>query len=431
SADVREVLDTCRVVVQSHRSSIHSYVISMARQASDVLAVKLLLKETGVSWDVPVAPLFETLDDLERAPQVLQNLLSQSAYRERINHRQEVMIGYSDSAKDAGTLAASWAQYQAQELLAAVARDYNTHLTFFHGRGGTVGRGGGPSHHAILAQPPGSVMGSIRVTEQGEMIRWKFGLPQIACQTLEWYLAAMLEVTQAPAPQPAVEYRSLIESLAAQGVSAYRDVVRGNPEFVPYFRQITPEGELARLPLGSRPAKRKASGGVESLRAIPWIFAWMQIRLMLPAWLGSDVALASGLESDKARLQAMYQDWPFFRVYINMLEMVLAKTDASIAEHYEQRLCTDQDSLALGASLRSRLSQVIAVVNELKDQSKLLASEPAIERSLAIRDPYTDPLHFLQAELMHRLRQEQAEPSAEQALMVSMAGIAAGMRNTG
>lgn len=431
SADVREVLDTCRVVAQSHRSSIHSYVISMARQASDVLAVKLLLKETGVSWDVPVAPLFETLDDLERAPQVLQNLLSQSAYRERINHRQEVMIGYSDSAKDAGTLAASWAQYQAQELLAAVARDYNTHLTFFHGRGGTVGRGGGPSHHAILAQPPGSVMGSIRVTEQGEMIRWKFGLPQIACQTLEWYLAAMLEVTQAPAPQPAVEYRSLIESLAAQGVSAYRDVVRGNPEFVPYFRQITPEGELARLPLGSRPAKRKASGGVESLRAIPWIFAWMQIRLMLPAWLGSDVALASGLESDKARLQAMYQDWPFFRVYINMLEMVLAKTDASIAEHYEQRLCTDQDSLALGASLRSRLSQVIAVVNELKDQSKLLASEPAIERSLAVRDPYTDPLHFLQAELMHRLRQEQAEPSAEQALMVSMAGIAAGMRNTG
>ncbi len=431
SADVKEVLETCKVIAQSHHSSIHSYVISMARHASDVLAVKLLLKESGVSWELPVAPLFETLDDLERAPQVLHNLLSQSDYRKAINHRQEVMIGYSDSAKDAGTLAASWAQYQAQELLAAVARDYKTHLTFFHGRGGTVGRGGGPSHHAILAQPPGSVMGSIRVTEQGEMIRWKFGLPQIACQTLEWYLAAMLEVTQAPAEQPAVEYRSLIESLAGQGVESYRAVVRGDTQFVPYFRQITPEGELARLPLGSRPAKRKASGGVESLRAIPWIFAWMQIRLMLPAWLGSDAALAQGLVQDKERLQGMYRDWPFFRVYINMLEMVLAKTDAGIAEYYERRLCNDQDSLKLGDSLRERLHQVIDVINEMKGQASLLASEPGIERSLAVRDPYTDPLHFLQAELMHRLRHTDSEPSAEQALMVSMAGIAAGMRNTG
>lgn len=431
SAEVREVLETCRVVADSHRDAIHSYVISMARQASDVLAVKLLLKESGVERDVPVAPLFETLDDLERAPKVMSQLLSDASYRERVSQRQEVMIGYSDSAKDAGTLAASWAQYKAQELLASVAADYGVHLTFFHGRGGTVGRGGGPSHHAILAQPPGSVLGSIRVTEQGEMIRWKLGLPQIACQTLEHYLAAVLEVTQAPAAKPAPEFRSLVESLAAIGVESYRETVRGNPDFVPYFRQITPEGELSRLPLGSRPAKRKASGGVESLRAIPWIFAWMQIRLMLPAWLGSDRALAQGLEKDTQRLQQMLTDWPFFRVYIDMLEMVLAKTDSAIAEYYEQRLCDDPDSLALGASLRERLGQVIDSVNTLKGQSKLLAGEPRIERSLAVRDIYTDPLHFLQAELMHRLRSTEADPQTERALMVSMAGIAAGMRNTG
>ena len=431
SAETREVLETCKVVAQSHSDSIHSYVISMARQASDVLAVKLLLKESGLVGEIPVAPLFETLDDLERAPDVLRALLGNEQYRQQIAHRQEIMIGYSDSAKDAGTLAASWAQYQAQELLAAVAKDYDVHLTFFHGRGGTVGRGGGPSHHAILAQPPGSVMGSIRVTEQGEMIRWKYGLPQIACQHLELYLAAMLEVTQAPEAAPAPEFRSMVESLAKVGVTAYRDVVRGNPGFVPYFRQVTPEGELSRLPLGSRPAKRKADGGVESLRAIPWIFAWMQIRLMLPAWLGSDVALAQGIEKDLDRMRQMIRQWPFFRVYIDMLEMVLAKTDAQVAEYYESRLCEDPESLALGQSLRGRLVEVIDLVNQLKDQSKLLEQEPQIERALALRDPYTDPLHFLQAELMRRLRTSDQEPAAEQALMVSMAGIAAGMRNTG
>ena len=204
SAESAEVLATCAVVANSPASEIQSYVISMARQASDVLAVKLLLKESGVNRAVPVSPLFETLDDLERAPRVLGALLALPAYREMIGHEQEVMIGYSDSAKDAGTLAASWAQYQAQELLAAVAKDYDVYLTFFHGRGGTVGRGGGPSHHAILAQPPGSVMGRIRVTEQGEMIRWKFGLPQIACQHLELYLAAMLEITCASSEPPAL-----------------------------------------------------------------------------------------------------------------------------------------------------------------------------------------------------------------------------------
>ena len=434
SDETYEVLETCRVIAASHSDAIHSYVISMARQPSDVLAVKLLLKECGVRQALPVAPLFETLDDLERAPSVINQLLANAWYRDSIDACQEVMIGYSDSAKDAGTLAATWAQYQAQEQLAEVCRLNKTHLTLFHGRGGTVGRGGGPSHQAILAQPPGSVMGAIRVTEQGEMIRYKFGLPEIACQTLELYLGAMLEATMEPGPAPKPAHRALIQRLAKGGVEGYRGVIRGNPEFVPYFREITPEGELSRLPLGSRPAKRKAGGGVESLRAIPWIFAWMQIRLMLPAWLGSDDALGRAMSGEDADdIRAMVRDWPFFKVYVDMLEMVLAKTDSDIAAYYEERLCTNPTSLELGKQLRERLAKVIGIINDIKQQPALLHDVPSIARSLAVRDPYTDPLHFLQAELMLRARQADGNPgqATERALMVSMAGIAAGMRNTG
>ena len=434
SPNVKEVLDTCQVIAGSHEDAIHSYVISMARQPSDVLAVKLLLKECDVRREIPVAPLFETLDDLERAPDVINQLLANRWYREVIGARQEVMIGYSDSAKDAGTLAASWAQYQAQSKLAEVCRLNQTHLTLFHGRGGTVGRGGGPSHEAILAQPPNSIMGSIRVTEQGEMIRYKLGLPEIACQNLELYLNAMLEMTVSPGSVPAQEDVKFIESLAKTSVVSYRAQVRENPEFVPYFREITPEGELARLPLGSRPAKRKADGGVESLRAIPWIFAWMQIRLMLPAWLGTEESFEMAIgNGELERLQQLFQRWPFFKVYIDMLEMVLAKTDSDVAAYYEERLCTKDSSKDIGKALRNRLRTAISVVNQIKQQDTLLTSEPLISRSLSVRGPYTDPLHFLQAELLLRAREQGAEPGSptERALMVSMAGIAAGMRNTG
>lgn len=269
-------------------------------------------------------------------------------------------------------------------------------------------------------------MGSIRVTEQGEMIRYKLGLPEIACQNMELYLNAMLEMTLSPAQPPLAEDVAMIESMAAQGVQAYRAVVRGNPDFVPYFREITPEGELSRLPLGSRPAKRKADGGVESLRAIPWIFAWMQIRLMLPAWLGTDQCLSDAIESGQLdRLREMLNRWPFFKVYIDMLEMVLAKTDRDIAAYYEERLCTKDSSRQLGEMLRQRLQVTIDVVNAIKSQDELLAGEPMIAQSLSVRDPYTDPLHFLQAELLLRAREQGAEPGSptERALMVSMLGL--------
>ncbi|MGU9816956.1 phosphoenolpyruvate carboxylase [Pseudomonas sp. LF135] len=432
SADTAEVLKTCKEIAAAPAASLGSYVISMAGAASDVLAVQLLLKESGVQRPMRVVPLFETLADLDNAGPVMETLLQLPGYRARLQGPQEVMIGYSDSAKDAGTTAAAWAQYRAQERLVDICREQQVELLLFHGRGGTVGRGGGPAHAAILSQPPGSVAGRFRTTEQGEMIRFKFGLPDIAEQNLNLYLAAVLEATLLPPPPPEPAWRHLMDELAADGVSAYRAVVRENPQFVEYFRQSTPEQELGRLPLGSRPAKRRA-GGIESLRAIPWIFGWTQTRLMLPAWLGWEAALSKALERGEGELLGqMREQWPFFRTRIDMLEMVLAKADADIARLYDERL-VQPDLLPLGAHLRDLLSQACSVVLGLTGQSQLLAHSPDTLEFIRLRNTYLDPLHLLQAELLARSRgQEAAQDSPlEQALLVSVAGIAAGLRNTG
>jgi phosphoenolpyruvate carboxylase len=432
SADTAEVLATCREIALAPAASLGSYVISMAGAASDVLAVQLLLKESGVLRPMRVVPLFETLADLDNAGPVIEQLLLLPGYRARLQGPQEVMIGYSDSAKDAGTTAAAWAQYRAQERLVDICREQQVELLLFHGRGGTVGRGGGPAHAAILSQPPGSVAGRFRTTEQGEMIRFKFGLPDIAEQNLNLYLAAVLEATLLPPPPPTPEWRHLMDELAADGVSAYRAVVRENPQFVEYFRQSTPEQELGRLPLGSRPAKRRA-GGIESLRAIPWIFGWTQTRLMLPAWLGWEAALSKALERGEGELLGqMREQWPFFRTRIDMLEMVLAKADSDIARSYDERL-VEPNLLPLGAHLRDLLSQACAVVLGLTGQSQLLAHSPATLEFIRLRNTYLDPLHLLQAELLARSRQQEVEQGSpvEQALLVSVAGIAAGLRNTG
>ena len=432
SADTAEVLATCREIAAAPGASLGSYVISMAGAASDVLAVQLLLKESGVLRPMRVVPLFETLADLDNAGPVIETLLLLPGYRSRLQGPQEVMIGYSDSAKDAGTTAAAWAQYRAQERLVDICREQQVELLLFHGRGGTVGRGGGPAHAAILSQPPGSVAGRFRTTEQGEMIRFKFGLPDIAEQNLNLYLAAVLEATLLPPPPPTPEWRHLMDELAADGVSAYRAVVRENPQFVEYFRQSTPEQELGRLPLGSRPAKRRA-GGIESLRAIPWIFGWTQTRLMLPAWLGWEAALSKALERGEGELLGqMRERWPFFRTRIDMLEMVLAKADADIARSYDERLVEPQ-LLPLGAHLRDLLSQACAIVLGLTGQSQLLAHSPDTLEFIRLRNTYLDPLHLLQAELLARSRQQDVAQGSpvEQALLVSVAGIAAGLRNTG
>ncbi|MBU1331799.1 MAG: phosphoenolpyruvate carboxylase [Gammaproteobacteria bacterium] len=432
AADTAEVLATCREVAAAPAASLGSYVISMAGAASDVLAVQLLLKEAGLQRPMRVVPLFETLADLDNAGPVIERLLELPGYRARLHGPQEVMIGYSDSAKDAGTTAAAWAQYRAQETLVEVCRAHQVELLLFHGRGGTVGRGGGPAHAAILSQPPGSVAGRFRTTEQGEMIRFKFGLPDIAEQNLNLYLAAVLEATLLPPPAPEAAWRTLMDRLADDGVQAYRAVVREHPQFVEYFRQATPEQELGRLPLGSRPAKRR-EGGVESLRAIPWIFAWTQTRLMLPAWLGWETALSNALaRGEGEQLAQMCAQWPFFRTRIDMLEMVLAKADAQIAEQYDERL-VEPALQPLGAHLRGLLSQAVTCVLGLTGQSQLLAHNRETLESISVRNTYLDPLHLLQAELLARSRQQSSPAGSEleQALLVSVAGIAAGLRNTG
>tara|TARA_R110002110_G_scaffold415561_2_gene650867 strand:- start:69395 stop:72040 length:2646 start_codon:yes stop_codon:yes gene_type:complete len=428
--DVVEVLDTCRVVAQQTPQALGAYVISMARQASDVLAVHLLLKATGCPYKLPVSPLFETLDDLSRARSVMTDLLQSSWYRGHIDNRLMVMIGYSDSAKDAGVLAASWAQYRAQEELLQLCDEQGVALTLFHGRGGTIGRGGAPAGEALLSQPPGSLRNGLRVTEQGEMIRTKLGWTSLAVKTLALYTSAICRANLLTPPAPRQEWRDMMETLAAHSCEAYRAVIRKEPDFVPYFRQATPEQELGKLPLGSRPARRAGGGGIESLRAIPWIFAWSQNRLMLPAWLGAGAALRNALAADKETLLLeMAAQWPFFATRLSMLEMVFAKADPGLSAYYDE--CLVEPRLQqIGERLRAQLAQDSATVLNIRGVQHALDGEPWIRESLRLRNIYTDPLNMLQAELLQRNRQS-PEPVLERAIMVTIAGIAAGMRNTG
>ena len=433
SPETKEILDTCKVVAEQPEGVISAYVISMAREASDVLAVHLLLKEAGCKTTIPVSPLFETLDDLDHCEKVMTDLFNIGWYRGVINNKQMVMIGYSDSAKDAGMLAASWAQYRAQEALVNLCDKYNIELTLFHGRGGTIGRGGAPAHAALLSQPPRSLKNGLRVTEQGEMIRFKLGLPAVAVESLDLYASAILEANLFPPPEPKQAWRDMMNQGSEISCEIYRGIVRGEPDFVPYFRAATPEQELSKLPLGSRPAKRNPNGGVESLRAIPWIFAWMQNRLMLPAWLGAGAALRQLIEQgNEALLKEMCNQWPFFSTRIGMLEMVFSKADLWLAEHYDQRL-VPQHLHRLGKELRNQLQADIKTVLSLAHEGQLMADLPWIAESIALRNVYTDPLNLLQVELLHRLRAEgdNPNPALEQALMITITGIAAGMRNTG
>jgi phosphoenolpyruvate carboxylase len=430
SAEVREVLDTCAVVAAQPRQALGAYVISMARQASDVLAVQLLLKESGCSHELPVAPLFETLDDLSRAREVVDSLLQDNWYRGQLRGHMMIMIGYSDSAKDAGMLAAAWAQYRAQEALLEVCATHDIRLTLFHGRGGTIGRGGAPAREALLSQPPGSLRNGLRVTEQGEMIRAKLGWSAMAVKTLALYTGAICRANLLTPPAPAAEWRELMTTLASESCDAYRAVIRGEADFVPYFRHATPEQELAKLPLGSRPARRAGGGGIESLRAIPWIFAWSQNRLVLPAWLGAGAALRSAMDRGQGDLlREMAAVWPFFATRLAMLEMVFAKTDAGISAYYDE-LLVPAELRPIGAALREQLARDIATVLELGGSEQLLETEPWIRESLRLRNIYTEPLNMLQAELLRRNR-EAPESVLERAIMVTIAGVAAGMRNTG
>jgi phosphoenolpyruvate carboxylase len=429
SDDSRELIATLRMLAEQPCAGLGAYVISMARHASDVLAVQVLLKECGCQHEIDIAPLFETLDDLNRAPKVVGELLATPEYRGHQLARQMVMIGYSDSAKDAGVLAASWAQYRAQEALLKLAADNAVELQLFHGRGGTIGRGGAPTHAALLSQPPGSLRQGLRVTEQGEMIRFKLGLPAIAITSLRLYTNAILQANLTPPPQPEPAWRDTMACLAEVSADRYRSLVFEDERFLPYLMTATPLAELSRLPLGSRPVRRSSDGGISTLRAIPWIFAWSQNRLMLPAWFGAGEALQACNSEERECLETMYQRWPYFAARLSMLEMVYSKAAPTLSAHYEGELVA-MSQQEIGQQLRQRLSDDIDIVMAITHDQNLMQDLPWAKQAVRLRKTYIDPLNLVQVEMLKRCR-EGDDPYAEKALMVTITGIAAGMRNTG
>ena len=427
---VREVLQTFRMLAKERPETLGAYIISMAAQPSDVLAVELLQRECRVSQPLRVVPLFERLDALQGAARCLHRLFSIPWYRHRIDARQEVMIGYSDSAKDAGKLAAAWGLYQAQEALVKVSQRHAVELTLFHGRGGTVARGGGPAYEAIRSQPPGSVNCRMRVTEQGEVIQAKFGLPGAAVESLQVYIASVLETTLLPPPKPKPKWRRQMVMLADSALDEFHAVVRHDPGFTEYFRLATPEQELGNLKVGSRPARRRKGGGIRHLRAIPWIFAWTQTRLMLPAWLGVGQALQAACTRNERRLLLeMQREWPFFNATLDSIEMVFAKADANVAALYDARLVSAQLQ-PLGDRLRLKYHQTVAALLDITRHTLPMENQPVVRCSVEVRNTYVDPLNILQVELLQRVRQAPDEVVLD-ALLVTINGIAAGMRNTG
>ena len=384
-----------------------------------------------------VVPLFETIADLEAAPGVVDELLDDG--RVAPHGRLEVMVGYSDSGKDGGYLAAQWAIWRAQEQLAALAARRGVELTIFHGRGGTTGRGGGPTYAAILAQPPGHPPGRLRVTEQGETISFKYGLPGLAYRNLEAALAATLvsafpEVARAEPPPGA---RPRMDELAARALDTYRALVWRDDAFVPFFRAFTPVDELALLEIGSRPARRPAEDDfLGSLRAIPWVFAWTQNRCLLPAWYGCGTALGPALADPAllAELRGLYRDWAFFRTLVDNLEMTLAKSSLEIAGGYLDLVTGGEDRDRLWGRIREEHEATVAAVKEIVEAGELLDRQPVLQRSVQLRNPYVDPMNAIQVELLKRYRNAASDDERERfrrPLLRSIAGIAAALRNTG
>jgi phosphoenolpyruvate carboxylase len=361
--------------------------------------------------------------------------------------RQEVMLGYSDSAKDIGRVASAWEIYKAQEAIVAAGRRHGIAVTLFHGRGGSVGRGGGPTALAIQSQPPGTIDGTLRVTEQGEMIQARFGLPGIALRTLQVYTSATLDAMLA-APRPVdARWRDTMDGIAASAERSFRSVVHDDPRFLRHFHAATPEAELDGLHIGSRPARRGGAAGLGGLRAIPWQFAWIQTRLFLASWLGAEALDGYAPDRDaRAVHRAMYRDWPFFRSLIDLLQMALAKADPAIAAHYDRQLAPP-DLQPFAASLRGRLTQATSAVLAITGRDTLLAENAALRRSIDVRNPYVDPINLVQVEILRRLAalrdevrtgdpaveeaHERAADALRRALRITISGIAAGLRNTG
>jgi phosphoenolpyruvate carboxylase len=421
----------------------------MTTSPEDLLRVLLLAREAGLvdlAADPPqsaidVVPLFETLDDLERAPEVMRGLLDDPVYRRQLTargKRQEVMIGYSDSGKDAGILTSSWALYEGQEALARLFAQEDVELRLFHGRGGSVGRGGGsPVYRALAALPPGTVNGRLKITEQGEIISQQFGLLPVAERTLEVTLSGALlqdfrRASAGTEPDARPEYRDTMKRLSARALELYRDLVHEHGALFELFRTVTPIDELADARFGSRPSFRPgAAKGIEGIRAIPWGFGWTQIRLMLTGWLGAGSALADVASTDDGlrRLRRMSREWPFFDDLLGKIEMVCAKTDLEIARAYVRELGGD---LALLERLEEEFARTVDAVLRIREAHELLTDTPVLQSAIRLRNPYVDPLSLIQISLMRRKRAGgSVDEAVDAVLATTLSGIAQGLRNTG
>jgi phosphoenolpyruvate carboxylase len=422
-------------LADGYRDALGSYVISGAAAPSDVLEVLLLMKAAGVA--LPIAPLFEFGASLRDAAATMGALLEQPAYREALRSwgdRQEVMIGYSDSNKDVGYLASTWGVRGAQTAIAELLRAHGVRFMFFHGRGGALGRGGGPANVAILAQPPGTVEGRIKLTEQGEVVAAKYSTPEIAHRELELVVGAAL--VSRLLPQPTAErlrvFEELLERMASRSQEVYRDLVYGHPGFDCFFEQATPIEEIARLRLGSRPARRGGSQRIQELRAIPWVFSWTQSRIILPAWYGLGSALAQAREeAGLPALQEMERDWPFFAALLSNAEMGLAKADLTIGERYADLVEDETLREPIWARIRTEYERTRELVLAITGQARLLDRSPVLQRSIERRNPYVDPLSFIQVTLLRRLRTDGASEELVRPMLLTINGIAGGLRNTG
>lgn len=441
------------------------FIISMAASPADVLVALLMARWTHCDTGLQIVPLFETIEDLENAPAIMRALFALPVYREHLDtcpDGQMVMVGYSDSNKDGGFLMANWALYQGQEQITQVCREHGVKLTLFHGRGGTAARGGGPTNRAILAQPGGTVAGRYRLTEQGEIISTRYSTNDLALRSVEQIVSAVL-MASAPvclAPDPHIQdapgaegcaprvspedlpgaWREAMRQMAAAARDKYRGLVFETPDFIQYWQAATPIEEIKRMRIGSRPAARKPGAEqVNKIRAIPWVFSWMQSRYNLPGWYGLGTGLAALRDAHASGLdllQAMHESWPFFRVLLENAELALSKADMGIAEMYDALVPDRTLAGRIFTDIREEYQRTVDLVLAIKGQSELLAGEPVIQRSIRLRNPYVDPLNYIQVEMLTRLRAlEDPEGEEAQALrevvMLTINGIAAGLRNTG
>ncbi|QDF97192.1 phosphoenolpyruvate carboxylase [Azoarcus sp. DD4] len=439
-----------RMAREAHRrygtAAVPNCIISKTEGVSDLLEVALLLKEAGLldpragTLAVNIVPLFETIADLQASGPVMDRLLALPAWQRLLDTRgrtQEVMLGYSDSNKDGGFLTSGWELYKAEIALVEVFARHRVRLRLFHGRGGSVGRGGGPSYQAILAQPGGAVQGQIRLTEQGEVIGAKYGNPEVGRRNLEVLVAATLEASlladKEPAPQPA--FLATMDELSAAAFRAYRALVYETEGFERYFRESTIVDEIAQLNIGSRPASRKKNAAIQDLRAIPWVFSWSQCRLMLPGWYGFGSAVAAYLarhgEAGRARLRAMHREWPFFASLMSNMDMVLAKSDIAIASRYAGLVRDAALREAIFPRIRAEHEATVAALLDITGQVEVLDANPLLKRSIRNRFPYLDPLNHVQVELLRRHREGSDDERIRRGIHLSINGIAAGLRNSG